>query len=216
MTFPGFSPDTLRFLASLEEHNDKRWFDCHRQDYEDHWLAPGQAFVSATAPGLWRLDDAVQCIPKINGSIFRLHRDVRFSRDKRPYKEHLDIWFWNGAKKRDAASGFLFRLKKDHVFLAAGNQAFDRVKLARFREQVADPKAGAALVSSLRRIERAGYTVAGAHYKRQPRGTELTGRQAELVRHRGLYAHVTLPVDDEVHGASIVTTCLNHFKKMQL
>jgi uncharacterized protein (TIGR02453 family) len=214
MRFTGFPEETLSFLADLELHNDKVWFDQHRQAYEDHWLAPGVAFVDAIAPGLRKLDATVTCIPKVNGSLFRLHRDVRFSKDKRPYKEHLDMWFWAGPRKKEAASGFFFRLKKDHLLVGVGNHTLDKGQLDRYRAQVADPHQGKALLSALKKVENAGYEVAGEHYKKQPRGFALDGRQEALIRHNALYVHQQLPITDDVHQPSIVKTCLQHYKKM--
>jgi uncharacterized protein (TIGR02453 family) len=214
MTFTGFSDATLTFLANIEKHNDKVWFDHHRQDYEAHWLAPAVAFVEAIGPGLKKLDSEVTCLPKVNGSIFRLHRDVRFSRDKRPYKDHLDMWFWAGPKKKEAASGFFFRLKKDHVVVGVGNHTFDKDRLARYREQVADPTAGKALLSALKKVEKAGYEAEGEHYKKPPRGYDVSGPRAPLMRHNALYVHQTLPITDDVRQPSLINTCLAHYKKM--
>lgn len=214
MAFTGFSDDTLKFLAGIERHNDKTWFDKHRQDYEDHWLAPGLAFVEAVGPGLKKIDPTVMAVPRINGSIFRLHRDVRFSKDKRPYKDHLDMWFWSGPKKKEAISGFFFRLKKDHVLVGVGNHMFSKELLARYRERVADDKSGKALVAALKKVEKAGYEAEGEHYKKMPRGFDVSGPREPLIKHNALYAHLQLPINDDVKQASFVKTCLAHYKKM--
>ena len=62
----------------------------------------------------------MRCEPKINGSICRINRDVRFSKDKRPYKDHLDIWFWHGDKKGWDRPGFYLRITPSDYFSAVG------------------------------------------------------------------------------------------------
>src|SRR3970282_1259516 len=109
MSFSGFSKDTARFLAGLSRNNDKAWFDAHRTDYEAHFVEAAKRFVEALAPRLKRIDSSLQAIPKVNGSILRIHRDIRFSKDKTPYKDHLDLWFWSGSNRGWGGSGFFFR-----------------------------------------------------------------------------------------------------------
>src|SRR5262245_42696449 len=120
MSFSGFPPSTIRFLAGLSKSNDKRWFDAHRDDYERSFIDPARAFVEALGPHLKKLDRGIQAVPKVNGSILRIHRDVRFSKDKRPYKDHLDLWFWSGANRGWDGSGFFFRLSPKRLILGAG------------------------------------------------------------------------------------------------
>src|SRR5690242_9527174 len=105
MTFQGFPKGTVQFLSALRKNNDKAWFDAHRADYEDCYVEPAKAFVAAIAPRLEKLDPRIQAEPKVNGSILRINRDVRFAKDKSPYKDHLDLWFWSGEEKGWETSG---------------------------------------------------------------------------------------------------------------
>ena len=74
---------------------------------------PALAFVAAIGPRLQKISPSVAFEPKINGSLFRINRDVRFAKDKRPYKNHIDMWFWHGDKRGWASPGFFFRLAPD-------------------------------------------------------------------------------------------------------
>lgn len=116
--FEGFPPETFVFLKGLAKNNTKAWFDEHRDDHEQFHLAPAKAFVEAIGPGLKKISKAINAEPQVNGSIFRINRDVRFSKDKRPYKTTLDLWFWEGEKRGWEAPGFYLRLKPDG-FMAA-------------------------------------------------------------------------------------------------
>src|SRR5262245_44835295 len=140
MSFSGFSKNTIQYLAALSRNNDKHWFDAHRDDYERSFVGPAREFVEAVAPRLKKLDSRIQAIPKINGSIMRIFRDVRFSKDKKPYKDHLDLWFWSGPKRGWDSSGFFFRLTPNGLILGAGMHVFAPPLLARYRKQALDEK----------------------------------------------------------------------------
>ena len=213
--FRGFPPQTLQFLENLGSHNEKAWFQAHRNEYEEYYLEPAMAFVTALGERLTALRPEISAIPKINGSIFRINRDVRFSKDKRPYKDHIDLWFWEGADRKQGSSGFFFRLLHDRVMLGAGIHGFPKEQLARFREAAADDESGAALAAISKRLNKAGYPLQGQSYKRVPRGYDPDHPRADLLRHGALHAGSTLePLPDELHSAKFVGLCVRHFKKL--
>ena len=87
--FAGFPKTTFAFLGGIAEHNDKAWFDEHRADYDAGYVDPARSFVAALGPELRKISKSVSYEPKVNGSLFRIQRDVRFSKDKTPYKTHI-------------------------------------------------------------------------------------------------------------------------------
>ena len=101
-TFAGFPKGLPRFFAQLEKNNNRDWFESHREDYEELYVEPAKAFVSAIAPGLWNISSAVRAEPRINGSIMRINRDTRFSKDKKPYKNGLHFLFREGPRAMQA------------------------------------------------------------------------------------------------------------------
>src|SRR5215213_5040596 len=107
--FGGFPPETISFLRELRVNNRREWLDAHRDDYEAYWLGPAKAFVVAAGRLLAELAPQIRAEPRVLGSILRINRDSRFSRDPSPYKDHLDVWFWEGERRR-AVSGFFARL----------------------------------------------------------------------------------------------------------
>jgi hypothetical protein len=119
-----FPTETLAFLADLRAYNTKPWFDAHRHRYEAAYLEPAKAFVETIAPALEDLVPGIATEPRVNGSIFRIKRDTRFSKDKTPYKDHLDFWFWAG-DRRTALSGLFLRIAPDAVIVGAGAHGFD-------------------------------------------------------------------------------------------
>jgi len=213
--FTGFGPPTLRFLAGLEEHNEKAWFEAHRADYEAHYVAPGKAFVAALGPRLAALSPTVRFEPRVNGSLFRINRDVRFSRDKTPYKPHLDLWFWEGERKGWDAPGFFFRLAPRQLLLGVGMHAFQPPRLAAFREAVLDPERGAALEAVLAQIEAAGpYTVGGPRRRTVPRGLPADHPRAALLLAEGLVVTLEQSPPPEAGSEALVDWCFAHYERM--
>jgi uncharacterized protein (TIGR02453 family) len=187
-----FPAETVKFLTDLRAHNDKAWFDANRARYESGYAAPAKAFVEAIAPDLKSLAPEIHAEPWILGSIFRINRDIRFSSDKRPYKDHLDFWFWEGSRKA-AVSGLFLRISPDGVIIGTGAHVFDRHQLAAYRDAVADATTGAELAMIVGDLEAAGHEIGGETYKRVPRGYAADGIGERLLRHSALYVHTELP-----------------------
>lgn len=187
-----FPADTIEFLIDLRAHNEKTWFEANRDRYESAYLEPAKAFVETIAPALDRIVPGIKAEPKVLGSIFRINRDTRFSTDKRPYKDHLDFWLWEGDRKA-AVSGLFLRIAPEEVVVGAGAHGFARDQLAAYRSAVAEPVAGAELASIVARLERDGYGVGGQTYVRTPRGYTVEGDAERFLRHGALYIHDELP-----------------------
>src|SRR3954452_17864567 len=95
--FAGFPREGLEFLAGLAGDNSRAYFDAHRDVYKRALLAPAKAFVVALGeepPA--RVARGLRAEPRVNGSILRMNRATSFTNDKRPYKDLLVFWFWEG------------------------------------------------------------------------------------------------------------------------
>jgi uncharacterized protein (TIGR02453 family) len=212
MSFTGFPVATFEFLEGLARNNSKDWFDAHRADYEACYVAPAKAFVDAIGPKLRALSKTVKFEPKINGSIFRINRDVRFSKDKRPYKTDLDLWFWEGEKRGWDAPGFFLRLTPKTMYAGAGMHHFSTPDLlAAYRNAVVDDKAGAALAKIVAGLGE--LRLGEATRKTVPRGFDAAHPRASLLLHDGLHALLEQPLPRSVHSVAFVDTCLDVFRR---
>lgn len=110
-------PATLTFLRQLRENNDKTWFDDHRKEYE---IAKKdfEAFVDLLLQELVSLEPALAA-QKAKDCTYRIFRDVRFSKDKTPYKSHFGAFFSRGGKKWDGA-GYYLHLEPGAIFAGGG------------------------------------------------------------------------------------------------
>ena len=206
-----FPAETPAFLTDLRAHNDKAWFDANRARYESAYVEPAKTFVEVIGPELKKLVPGIHAEPRVNGSIFRINRDVRFSSDKRPYKDHLDFWFWEGDRKA-AVSGLFLRVWPDGVIVGAGAHGFDKHQLATYRDAVADATTGAELATIVGDLEAAGHEVGGETYKRVPRGyAAADGVGERLLRNSALFVHVELPAKAAT-SARFIDTVLGHWR----
>ena len=189
--FPGFPPAAQAFLADLRDHNDRDWFSAHKPTYEAAIKAPAEILLAHLEPELAALAGG-----PVSGKIFRIHRDVRFSKDKRPYNAHLHIAFpaAHGRASDVAACGYFFGLEPDKAILGAGGFDFAGPVLDAYRAAVADGKTGAALQAILHKLAKAGFRVEGAELKRTPAPYPADHPRADLIRRKGL--HVWRDIDD--------------------
>jgi uncharacterized protein (TIGR02453 family) len=211
--FSGFSADTLGFLRELQDHNNKTWFDANRGRYEDALLGPAKAFVMAMEPGMRTLDEELVIEPKVNGSIFRINRDVRFSKDKRPYKEELAFRF-RARGPKDAAPSFLMRITPEIIGLGVGLWTFPKGMLERFREGVADETRGAALAGMIEGLKVNGCSFMAPSLKRVPRPYESDHPRGELLKLKGLTIGVDRPIAPVFESADLVPWCVGEFARL--
>lgn len=205
-----FPAETVAFLTDLRAHNEKAWFDANRARYESAYVEPAKAFVEAIGPDLDELVPGIHAEPRVHGSIFRINRDIRFSSDKRPYKDHLDFWFWERDRKSAVFALFL-RVWPDGVVIGAGAHTFDKHQLATYRDAVAGPTAAAELTTIVNELEAAGHAIGGETYKRVPRGYPAAGIFERLLRHSALYVHADLPAKT-ASMAKFIETALGHWR----
>ncbi|MFL5790335.1 MAG: DUF2461 domain-containing protein [Actinomycetota bacterium] len=212
MAFTGFGDATFRFMRDLGRHNDKAWFQAHRAAYEDALLEPSMAFIEAIGPLLAEVSPGVRAEPKIGGSMMRINRDIRFSKDKRPYKDHLDMVFKVGAAK--TSPGYWFRLTPTSLVLGAGMHMLDKPELDRYRAAVDADTSGAELAKMVTKLERAGYDLGGEHYKRVPTGFAADHPREALLRHAGIYMGTEMEVPAAAKTSRFPAFCASRYKKM--
>lgn len=212
--FTGFPRSAVSFLAALKKNNRRDWFEGHRDQYAQDLVEPAKSFVKEMGERLRRIAPHVVADPRIGGSIFRIHRDLRFSADKTPYKTNLAILFWEGDSKLDG-SGFYVSLEARELLLGSGIYIFDRQRLHCFRSAMEDRVRVAELRGVLASITRGGqYEIGGRRRKRVPIGFAASHPAADLLLHDGLYAGIHVPPPPDLHSAHFIDFCLAKFTRM--
>jgi uncharacterized protein (TIGR02453 family) len=137
MAFDGFPKDFFAFFRELKAHNERPWFEANKQRFRDSVQAPMSAFIADMAPRLKKVSKNFVADPKPNGgSMFRIYRDVRFSKDKRPYKEHAACHFRHAAGKDVHAPGFYMHFGAGEVYFGGGMYMPDAPALGRIRDAI--------------------------------------------------------------------------------
>ena len=168
--FNGFGADTVRFLEDLEDNNNRAWFQENKHRYDSDVLDPALAFIGAMGPLLARVSECFTAIPKrMGGSLMRVYRDTRFSRDKTPYKTNIGIQFRHEQGKDVHAPGYYLHIETTGCFLGAGMWHPEPAALKAIRERIAEHPDAWRKVLRSRRFK-SEFTFAGNSLKRPPRG----------------------------------------------
>jgi uncharacterized protein (TIGR02453 family) len=198
--FAGFDRECLELLRQLEANNSPGWFEVHRQLFRDLLIEPAIDLVIEIGPLLRRLSPGLRAEPRVGGSILRMRHDARYQRD-RPFRTHLELWFWEGRGPSHQHPGFFIRLGADELVLGVGITLFPPNVLLRFREQVDLPGPGRELVAILRRLEDSGGRVEAQRLRRVPPPFAADHERAELLKLLGLRLERVEPLPGAVPEA---------------
>jgi uncharacterized protein (TIGR02453 family) len=187
--FAGLPKDFFAFFRELKANNDRAWFEDNKQRYRDSVQVPLSAFVSAMAPEMKKISRQFVCDPRPNGgSIFRIHRDVRFSKDKRPYKENAGCFFRHAVGKDVHAPGFYVHFSPGEVFFGGGSYMPDPKALGKIRDAIAaKPSAWQKITAERTFRERFG-AVRGESLSRPPRGFDPDHPLIAEIKRKSFYA----------------------------
>lgn len=207
--FPGFPRDAQPFLADLAAHNDRDWFAAHRATYETAIKAPAEAFVAAMVPIFSELAGR-----PVSGKVFRIHRDVRFSKDKRPYNAHLHIGFApvGGTSPKAGGSGFYFGLEPDRLALGAGAFELPPAGVDAWRAAVAE--GGEEIAAIVADLAAQGFRLEGPELKRVPAPYPADHPRADLLRRKGITAWRDITDPGVVAGPALVRECEETFARL--
>ena len=217
-TFTGFPRAGLRFIEDLAANNNRDWFQTHKTDYTANLLEPAQTLVIALGERLKDIAPDIIYDTRTNGagSLMRIYRDTRFSKDKTPYKRHVDMMFWEGIGRKIDCPAFGLRISPvEGNGLMTGMHGFPKSMLAAYRDAVVDDDLGPELVQAIDSVKSAGdYDIGGEHYKRVPRGFDSEHERANLLRYAALFAYSPQIEESVVTSPDLVEVCFEHFRHM--
>ena len=211
--FTGFPKDALRFFEELKKNNRKEWFNKNKDQYEEYVLGPAQAFVVAFGERLKGISEGFTYDTRVNGrgSILRIHRDTRFSKDKTPYNTRLRFRFNEGKGEKSGYPGFFFGLDDTGGQLLGGLHKFVKPTLDAFREAVDNEKSGMRLTNITDEIRaQHGFDIGGEHYRRVPKGYDIDHPRAKLLKHDGLYISSPKIPTKVLKRPDLVDICYEH------
>ena len=185
--FTGFPVAALDFYDDLELDNTKSFWTAHKHVYDESVAAPMMALCDALEPEFGK------------AKVFRPYRDVRFAKDKTPYKTH------QGAYVSVAPStGFYVQVSAGGVRTGAGFYDADAATLARIRDAIVDDRLGRELEGIVEALVTEGFELGGEKLKTSPRGYAADHPRIELLRHKSLSVGHVIGFEPVVHTAELL------------
>jgi uncharacterized protein (TIGR02453 family) len=185
--FAGFPDDFFRFFKQLKRNNNRDWFNENKTRFQESVLEPMSMFIVAMQPRLTKISNHYLADPKPHGgSMFRIYRDTRFSKDKTPYKTHAACQFRHEAGKDAHAPGFYVHIDTDQVFFGGGIWTPPSPKLNKIRDFIADNARSWARIKNGRKVVDVG-GIQGDSLKRAPRGFNEEHVHIEDLKRKSFY-----------------------------
>jgi uncharacterized protein (TIGR02453 family) len=168
--FKGFDPSSFDFLRELGANNHRDWFQANKARYESLILEPSLDFIATMSTHLHKISDHFDAIPKRSGgSLMRVYRDTRFSKDKTPYKTNIGIQFRHQLGKDVHAPGFYLHIEPDECFVGVGMWRPDSTALRGVRERIDERPQEWRKATRGKRF-RETFELSGDSLKRPPKG----------------------------------------------
>lgn len=165
-----FTRQTFAFLEALQHNNTREWFEQHQQEYEDFVRTPALDFISDMSEEMPIISHHFLAQPKkVGGSLMRIYRDTRFSKDKTPYKTNIGIQFRHEVGKDVHAPGYYLHIAPDECFIGVGLWHPEADVLFKLRQAImAKPEAWVAARDD--KMFRKLFTLEGEALANAPRG----------------------------------------------
>ena len=214
-----FSPAFVKFFKELAKNNHKEWFDENRKTYETEIREPFKAFVGLLIEEVKKYEPEMNIKP--SDAIFRINRDIRFSKDKTPYKLHSGAYLSSHGKKDSTYPGLYVQLSPEGIMIASGVYMPDKTSLAdlryfifnhlsEFKSLYSDPKFVAEFGS-----------IKGEKQKRLPPDLKDAAVQEPLLYNKQFYFETTMPVNmitddsllDQIMEKYLIAKPINDFFK---
>jgi len=199
---PHFTPRLFKFLRELKRNNERPWFQANKERYIADVQQPLLRFIADFATPLRKIAPAYDADPRPSGgSMFRIYRDTRFSKDKAPYKTHVAAHFRHKQTSTDVhAPGFYFHLDPGECFIGGGLWLPEPPFLKKVRDSIAyDPKGWGKVRRAVKEVEGEGLT-------RPPQGYDPAHPFIDDLKRKSFFASVAF-TDDEVTGARFIDQC---------
>jgi len=177
-----FKPSIFKFLKDLAANNERDWFKENKSRYENNLKDPALEFITEFGSHLHGISPHFRADPRANGgSLFRIYRDVRFSKDKSPYKTHAGLHFRHEAGKDAYTPGFYLHMEPGGCFVGVGLWHPDNPTLKQIRDKiVADPQSWKDAVGGKDFLKY--FSVTGNSLKRSPRGYDANHELVDILK----------------------------------
>jgi uncharacterized protein (TIGR02453 family) len=205
--FTGFSPEMFRFFNELKENNCKPWFEEHKHIYIDEILNKMKSLTIALAPAFYAIDSQINMNP--TKAVSRIYRDIRFSKDKTPYRTNMWLSFQRTLTDWQSFPGFYMELKENGYAYGMGMYMATKKEMDLFRARVEyEPDRFEKMTKHL--LAKHKYLLGGDLYKR-PLPNDLPEYFQQWIQRKSVYLHKELPLGEELFRADFVDLIAKEF-----
>ena len=191
-----FPPETLRFLRKLEKNNNREWFNANKPRYEQDVLDVALQFIQSMQEPLADMAPHFTAVPtRVGGSLMRVYRDTRFSKNKLPYKTNIGIQFRHEQAKDVHAPGYYLHIAPQDVFVGVGMWRPDSEPLRQIRERIAARPAEWQRANGSATFKRR-FSLGGERLQRPPKGFDKQHPLIEDVKRKSFIAVREFDVND--------------------
>lgn len=209
--FEGFSTDTVSFLQRLRDNNNRDWFNEHKDQFEEVVREPGLAFIRDMEKPLQKVSPFFTAVAKKSGgSMMRIYRDIRFSKNKTPYKTNLGIHFRHQAGKDVHAPGFYFHIHPDEIFFGAGIWRPETDRLNDIRTIIDDDPARWKRIVNKKKF-RETFDRVGESLKRPPRGFDPNHALIDELKRKDHLCQIHL-TENDILDRNLIDVIAVHMK----
>ena len=192
--YAGFEPKTVAFLNEIANNNNREWFKANKTRYEEHVLDVALRFIQSMQDPLAAIaPNFVAQATRMGGSLMRVYRDTRFSKNKTPYKTNVGIQFRHELGKDVHAPGFYVHIQPNNCFLGTGIWRPDSDALAAIRSSIAEAPGSWKRVREAKRFVE-HYRFGGDRLKRPPRGYAADHPSIEDLKRKDFIAVSEFPI----------------------
>jgi len=207
-----FTKDYLNFLTELDSNNNRDWFNDNKKRFKENVEAPFKAFLQDLIDTASAADTRISITPK--EAMFRIYKDIRFSKDKTPYKTHMSAIVGEGGRKGMKPNGIYIHSGFDSFGIFAGAYRPQPKQVKLIREAIVSDMEGFQAILDNKNFKDKFETVKGEQHKRIPKEFAVEYEQQPLLINKSFYVSHDFPADTILKD-NIIDICMEHFMAVQ-
>lgn len=209
-----FTKEAVNFYENLKKNNNKEWFAENRHIYDNIIIPNAKDYVTDMGQKLKTIVPDINYAPKIDGSIFRIHKDARINKGKAPFKTHLGIIFWSG-NSRLSNPCFYLHIEPPFYYTGVGIARFSPEILSSYRLMVNSKKYQDTLINIKNTVQANYFNILGDKLKNVPKGIEpVNHTAAEFLKYKSIYINDEMPINKDFYSETFFSYTFDVFKKL--
>ena len=210
-----FTKDAISFYEALKQNNNKEWFAENRYIYDTKVIPQAKEYIMDMGQKLKSIVPDINYAPKIDGSIFRIHKDARINKGKAPFKTHLGIIFWTG-NARLSNPCFYLHIEPPFYYTGVGIARFSPEILSSYRFMVNSKKYQNTLINIKNTVQANYFNILGDKLKNVPKGIEpVNHTAAQFLKYKSIYINDEMPINKDFYSDNFFSYTFDIFSKMK-